>query len=66
VAKSLKRIYQAVDDEEAAKALDDFEAKWGDKSPFNYTKLATKMARGDPVLRLPTSGAQDHLHHQRD
>ena len=33
VAKSLKRIYQAVDDEEAAKALDDFEVEWGQKYP---------------------------------
>jgi len=33
VAKSLRRIYQAVDDEEAAKALDDFEAEWGQKYP---------------------------------
>ena len=33
VAKDLKRIYQAVDDEEAAKALDDFEAEWGAKYP---------------------------------
>ena len=33
VAKSLKRIYQAVDDADAAKALDQFEAEWGDKYP---------------------------------
>jgi putative transposase len=33
VAKSLKRIYQATDDVEAAKTLDDFEAEWGDKYP---------------------------------
>ena len=33
VAKNLKRIYQATDDAEAAKALDDFEAEWGDKYP---------------------------------
>jgi NAD(P)-dependent dehydrogenase (short-subunit alcohol dehydrogenase family) len=33
VAKSLKRIYRAVDDEAAAKALDDFEAEWGNKYP---------------------------------
>jgi transposase-like protein len=33
VAKNLKRIYQAVDDEDAAKALDDFEAKWDNKYP---------------------------------
>ena len=33
VAKDLKRIYQAVDDGEAAKALDDFEAEWGQKYP---------------------------------
>ncbi len=33
VAKSLKRIYQAVDDAEAAKALDDFDAEWGKKYP---------------------------------
>jgi len=33
VAKSLKRIYQAVNDEEAAKSLDDFEAEWGQKYP---------------------------------
>jgi len=33
VAKSLKRIYQAVDDEEAAKALDEFDEEWGDKYP---------------------------------
>jgi transposase-like protein len=33
VAKSLKRIYQAVDDGEAAKALDDFEVEWGHKYP---------------------------------
>ena len=33
LAKDLKLIYQAVDDGEAAKALDDFEAEWGDKYP---------------------------------
>jgi len=33
VAKSLKRVYQAVDDEAAAKALDDFEEEWGPKYP---------------------------------
>jgi putative transposase len=33
VAKDLRRVYQAVDDEEAAKALDDFEAEWGGKYP---------------------------------
>lgn len=33
MAKSLKRIYQAVDDEVAAKALDDFELEWGTKYP---------------------------------
>ena len=33
VTKDLRRIYQAVDDGEAAKALDDFEAEWGDKYP---------------------------------
>jgi len=33
VAKSLKRIYQAVNDDKAAKALDDFEAEWGKKYP---------------------------------
>ncbi len=33
MAKSLKRIYQAVDDEEAVRALDDFEGEWGDKYP---------------------------------
>jgi len=35
VAKSLKCIYQAVDDIEAAKALDDFEAEWGQKYPLS-------------------------------
>lgn len=33
VAKSLKRFYQAADDSEAEKALDDFEAEWGQKYP---------------------------------
>ncbi len=33
MAKSLKRIYQATDDVEAGKALDDFEAEWGQKYP---------------------------------
>ena len=33
VAKGLKRVYQAVDDGEAAKALDDFEVEWGHKYP---------------------------------
>jgi transposase-like protein len=33
VAKSLKVIYQALDDKAAAKALDDFEEKWGQKYP---------------------------------
>ena len=33
VAKSLKRIYQVVDDGEAAKALDDFEVGWSHKYP---------------------------------
>ena len=33
VAKNLRRIYQAVDDQKAAKALDEFEAEWGAKYP---------------------------------
>lgn len=33
MAKALKRIYQATDDAEAEKALDDFEAEWGNKYP---------------------------------
>ena len=33
VAKSLKVIYQAVDDEAAARALDYFEAEWGERYP---------------------------------
>ena len=33
VAKSLKHIYRAVDDETAAKALDAFEEEWGRKYP---------------------------------
>ena len=65
VAKDLKLIYQAVDDGEAAKALDDFEAEWGRQISFNRPKLAASMAGGHPVLCLPASGAQDHLHHQR-
>jgi transposase-like protein len=31
VAKDLKRVYRAADDIEAEKALDDFEAEWGQK-----------------------------------
>ena len=30
---TLRRIYQAVNDEAAAIALDDFEAEWGQKYP---------------------------------
>ena len=33
VAKDLKRIYQAIDDVEAEKALAEFEAEWGQKYP---------------------------------
>jgi len=33
VAESLKQIYQAVDDQDAAKALDAFEAEWGEQYP---------------------------------
>jgi putative transposase len=33
VAKDLKRIYRAIDDVEAEKALADFEAEWGQKYP---------------------------------
>ena len=33
VAKDLKRVYQATDDQEAEKALADFEAEWGQKYP---------------------------------
>ena len=33
VARDLKRIYQAVDDQAAEKALCDFEAEWGEKYP---------------------------------
>jgi putative transposase len=33
VAKDLKRIYQAMDDVEAEKALADFETEWGQKYP---------------------------------
>ena len=77
VAKDLKWIYQAVNDEEAAKALNDFEAAsrackhalsadgMGQKIPINRPKLATRLAGGHPVLRLPASRAQNHLYHQR-
>ena len=77
VAKDLKRIYQATDDTEAEKALADFEAAsrackhalsasgMGRQIPLNRAKLATRMARSDPVLCLSASGAQNHLHHQR-
>ena len=34
----------------------------GPKVPVNRPKLAARMARSHPVLRLPTSSAQNHLH----
>ncbi|EEB82505.1 ISSod4 transposase, TnpA_ISSod4_50 [Roseobacter sp. GAI101] len=33
VARDLKRVYQAIDDVAADKALADFEAEWGQKYP---------------------------------
>jgi transposase-like protein len=66
VAKDLKRVYQATDDVEAEKALADFEGAMGREIPLNRPKLAAGMAGSDPVFRLPASGPQNHLHHQRD
>jgi putative transposase len=41
VVKVLRRIYQALDDEDAAKALDDFEAEWCGK----YLSIAPSWRR---------------------
>jgi len=76
VAKDLKRIYQAVNDGEAAKALDYFEAEWGDKYPsiapswrrawqevipfFAFPPLGTTI--GPPDQSYNASTAKNHLH----
>ena len=46
MAKSLKRIYQATDDAEAAKALDDFQTEWGSK----YPSIAPSWRRAWPEV----------------
>jgi transposase-like protein len=66
VAKDLKRIYQAVDEGEAAKALDDFEAEWGDKYPSIAPSWRRAWQEVIPFFAFPSSGAQNHLHHQCD
>ena len=37
----------------------------GPEIPLNRALMAAGMAGSHPVLCLPTSGAQNHLHHQR-
>jgi len=63
--KDLKRDLSATDDTEREKALADFEPEWGQKYPSNRSKLATGGARSHPVLRLPTSSAQNHYRQMR-
>ncbi len=53
VAKDLKRIYQAVDDEDAAKALDDFEAEWGRKYPSIAPSWRRAWQEVNPFFAFP-------------
>ncbi len=53
VAKDLKRVYQAVDDEDAAKALDDFEAEWGRKYPSIAPSWQRAWQEVNPFFAFP-------------
>ncbi len=53
VAKDLKRIYQAVDDIEATKALDDFEVEWGQKYPSIAPSWRRAWQEVIPVFAFP-------------
>ena len=55
VAKDLRRVYQAVDDEEAAKALDDFEAEWGTKYPSIAPSWRRAWQEVIPFFAFPPS-----------
>ncbi len=55
VAKSLKRIYQATDDGEAEKALDDFEAEWGQKYPSITPSWRRAWQEVIPFFAFPPS-----------
>ncbi len=55
MAKDLKRIYQAVDDEEAAKALDDVEAEWGRKYPSIAPSWQRARQEVIPFFAFPPS-----------
>jgi len=55
VAKSLKRIYQATDDGEAEKALDDFEAERGRKYPSIAPSWRRSWQEAIPFFAFPPS-----------
>ena len=55
VAKSLKRIYQATDDGEAEKALDDFETEWGQKYPSIAPSWRRAWQEVIPFFAFPPS-----------
>ena len=55
VAKSLKRIYQATDDAEAEKALDDFETEWGQKYPSIAPSWRRAWQEVIPFFAFPPS-----------
>ena len=64
VAKGLKWIYQATDDIEVEKGLDDFEAEWGQKYPSIAPSWRRAWQEVIPFC-LPASRTQNHLHHKR-
>ncbi len=53
VAADLKKIYQSPNEEAAAQALDEFEAKWGEKYPTIVKSWRTNWERICPLFSYP-------------
>ena len=66
VTRDLKTVYRAVNDKEAAKALDGFADRWGKRYGGIVKLLARQLGARHPVLGLPTRDPLRALHHQRD
>lgn len=49
----LKRVYQAVDEQSALVALDDFVAIWDKKIPENLEIMAGKLGKSQHVFQVP-------------
>jgi len=54
IAKMLRPIYTAINEETAAEAMDDFELEWGDRYPAIVKVWRNAWEQFTPFLRFPT------------